>query len=59
MIGAKGVVTEAIRDGVGKVRLGDTVWLAEGPDLDDGTPVAVTGMRGTVVIVSPARAGFV
>ena len=52
MVGAKGVVAEALENGHGKVRLGDSVWLAEGPNLKIGTPVIVTGVRGTVVLVS-------
>jgi membrane protein implicated in regulation of membrane protease activity len=47
MIGARGTVCEALVGGRGKVRIGDTVWLAEGPDLADGTPVIVAGVRGT------------
>ncbi len=47
MIGARGTVAEAFVDGRGKVRIGDTVWLADGPDLAEGTPVAVAGVRGT------------
>ena len=35
----------------GKVRLGDTVWLAEGPALRKGAGVFVKAVRGTVVIV--------
>lgn len=55
MIGAKGLVTEAIANGQGKVRLGDSVWLAEGPDLQSGAPVAVVGVRGTVLIVEAIK----
>ena len=51
MIGTHGTVCEALRSGQGKVRLGDTVWLAEGPDLDTGTPVIVRSMRGTTAVV--------
>jgi membrane protein implicated in regulation of membrane protease activity len=29
------------------VRIGDTVWLAEGHDLAEGTPVIVAGVHGT------------
>ncbi len=47
MIGARGTVAEAFADGRGKVRIGDTVWLADGPDLAEGTPVVVAGVRGT------------
>ena len=52
MVGKKGVVTQALENGHGKVKLGDSVWLAEGPNLEIGTPVIVTAMRGTVVLVS-------
>jgi len=54
MVGEHAVVAEPIRNGHGKIRLGDTVWLAEGPNLPEGTAVIVTGMRGTTAIVSPA-----
>jgi inner membrane protein len=53
MIGARGVVAEAIINGRGKVQLGDSVWLAKGPNLKDGTPVIVTDVRGTLVTVAP------
>lgn len=58
MIGARGTVSEAFVAGRGKVRIGDTVWLAEGPDLAEGTPVAVAGVRGTrLEVVSQPQAG--
>ncbi|HEX2151063.1 MAG TPA: NfeD family protein [Stellaceae bacterium] len=47
MIGARGTVSQAFVNGRGKVRIGDTVWLANGPDLAEGTPVVVAGLRGT------------
>jgi inner membrane protein len=53
LIGTRGVIAVAIENGHGKVKLGDSVWLAEGPDLKEGTPVVVTGVRGTIVTVSP------
>jgi hypothetical protein len=53
LIGTRGVIAEAIENGHGKVKLGDSVWLAEGPDLKDGTPVVVIHVRGTIVTVSP------
>jgi membrane protein implicated in regulation of membrane protease activity len=54
MIGARGIVAEDFANGQGKVRLGDTVWLAEGPDLPKGAPVVVKAMRGTKAVVAPA-----
>jgi inner membrane protein len=49
------VVEEAIECGRGKVRVGDTLWFAEGLDAPVGTNVRVTGARGTVLVVKPAR----
>jgi inner membrane protein len=54
MVGDRGVVSVPIVNGRGKVRLGDSVWIAEGPELGVGTPVVVTGVRGTCVIVDAA-----
>jgi membrane protein implicated in regulation of membrane protease activity len=53
MVGTRGVVAVTIENGRGKVKLGDSVWLAEGPNLEDGSPVVVTDVRGTVVTVAP------
>jgi membrane protein implicated in regulation of membrane protease activity len=53
LAGARGVVCAKIENGQGKVRLGDTVWLAEGPDLPEGAPVVVSSVSGTRVFVEP------
>jgi hypothetical protein len=45
------IVEVGIVGGRGKVRIGDTLWLAEGPDLAPGAQVRVTGARGTVLSV--------
>ena len=55
MVGDRGVVVVPIINRCGKVRLGDSVWLAEGPDLGAGKAVVVVGVRGTCVIVEPAE----
>jgi membrane protein implicated in regulation of membrane protease activity len=52
MIGTRGVVCDPIRNGVGKVRLGDGVWLAEGPEMAQGTPIVVIAVRGARVSVA-------
>lgn len=44
-------VEEAIRGGRGKVRVGDTVWIAEGPEAPAGSRVRVKGTSGTVLVV--------
>jgi inner membrane protein len=55
-IGRMVVVEEAIRNGRGKVRVGDTIWGAEGEDASAGTKVEVTGVNGTVLVVAAPEA---
>jgi membrane protein implicated in regulation of membrane protease activity len=50
-IGRIVVVEEAIADGRGKVRAGDTIWLAQGEDAPHGARVLVTGVNGTALVV--------
>jgi len=50
-IGRSLIVAEAIQNGRGKVRVGDTLWQAEGPDLPIGAWVKVTAARGTILVV--------
>jgi inner membrane protein len=56
LVGERGVVCTDIFHGRGKVRLGDTVWLAEGPDLPTGTAVIVKSVRRARVRVRPVDA---
>jgi inner membrane protein len=51
-IGRKVEVVEAIRNGRGKVRVGDSVWGAQGEDAPQGSEVEVTGVNGTVLVVA-------
>ncbi len=53
-IGRSLVVEQAIQNGRGKVRAGDTVWLAEGPDAPTGARVKVTASKGNVLVVERA-----
>jgi inner membrane protein len=55
-IGRSVVVEEAIRNGRGKVRVGDTIWAAEGEDAHKGAKVDVTGVNGTVLVVTNSDA---
>lgn len=45
------VVEDAISGGRGKVRVGDTLWSAEGPDAAKGSHVRVKSVNGTVLVV--------
>lgn len=51
-IGRRVVVDDAIRNGRGRVRVGDTIWGAEGEDAAAGTEVEVTGVNGTMLVVA-------
>lgn len=51
LIGDTAVVTQAFDGGSGRVRHGDSEWLAKGPDLSVGTRVRITGSDGAILIV--------
>jgi membrane protein implicated in regulation of membrane protease activity len=53
-VGRVVTVEQAIADGRGKVRVGDTVWNAQGADAPLGARVRVTGCNGTVLLVEHA-----
>lgn len=47
-------VVQAIADGRGRVRVGDTEWVAQGPDTPVGGRVHIVGADGSVLIVEAA-----
>jgi hypothetical protein len=51
LVGRTGIVTQPIVLGRGKVRLGDTEWIAEGVDQDVGSLVRVLAVKDVVVLV--------
>ena len=51
MAGEIAVVVEAISGGTGRVKHGDSEWLARGPDTGVGSHVRITGSDGAVLIV--------
>lgn len=55
-IGRIFTVVEDIRQGRGKVRVGDTIWHAEGVDVPAGKRVKVVGVDGTALVVERADA---
>ncbi len=55
-IGRTVTVEDAIVNGRGKVRVGDTIWSAQGEDAVKGARVEVTGVNGTVLVVSNPEA---
>lgn len=50
-VGKVYVVADTIANGQGKVRIGDTLWRAEGPDTAEGARVKVTAADGATLIV--------
>lgn len=53
MIGRRVVVIEAIAHGEGRVRVDDGSWPATGPDAAVGTPMLVTQVDGSRLVVAP------
>lgn len=56
LIGQTVEVVTAISGGEGRVRVGDSVWSARGPDAPAGARVRVTGAEGTCLTVSAPAA---
>ena len=54
LLGTVVTVAEPIVHGRGRVTLGDSVWLARGPESEAGARVRVTAVDGAVLVVEPA-----
>jgi len=50
-IGETVVVTQVIEGGEGRVKLGDSEWIAKGPDAEPGTRMRVASHNGAVLVV--------
>lgn len=55
LVGETAVITQAIDGGTGRIRHGDSEWLAKGPNLDVGMRVRITGNDGAILLVEPAE----
>ncbi len=53
-VGRRLTLDQPIVNGRGHVRVDDSTWRVEGPDLPAGTNVAVTGVNGTILKVERA-----
>jgi membrane protein implicated in regulation of membrane protease activity len=53
-VGHEAVLNEPIRDGFGRLSLGDTVWRVAGPDLPAGQKVRIVSADGAVLKVESA-----
>ena len=54
MVGHVFTLETPIVDGVGTVRIGDTIWRVSGPDSPAGSRVTVTRTDAAMLIVEPA-----
>jgi membrane protein implicated in regulation of membrane protease activity len=53
-IGRRFVLDTAIVNGQGKARVGDSLWLVEGPELPAGTAIEVVSVDGSTLRVQKA-----
>jgi membrane protein implicated in regulation of membrane protease activity len=53
LIGETVVITDAITDGVGRARVGDSSWPVHGPDLPSGAPARIIAVAGSTLLVEP------
>lgn len=51
LAGETAIVTQAIDGGTGRIRHGDSEWIARGPDIPVGERVRITGSDGAILLV--------
>lgn len=52
LVGRHAILTQPIRQGMGRAQLGDTTWRVEGPDLPEGAKVVVVSANGGTLKVN-------
>ncbi|MEJ2227291.1 MAG: NfeD family protein [Alphaproteobacteria bacterium] len=57
LVGQTFEVAEPIHLGRGRIKVGDSLWNANGPDLPMGAKVRVTGINGTILLVEAVNDG--
>lgn len=57
LVGRTATVAETIEGRRGKVRIGDTVWPAEGPDAAMGATVRIVAVDTSVLVIEPFPGG--
>lgn len=53
MVGETALVVQPIESGSGRVRVGDSEWIARGPDTAAGERVRIKGTDGAILLVEP------
>lgn len=59
LINEEVIVSSAIIDGEGRVRIGDGEWSASGPSVPAGSLVRIVGVEGSTLLVEPVTPGLV
>jgi len=54
LIGQTAVLTEAIAEGYGRAKVGDSTWRVKGDDTKNGTRVKIVGADGSLLLVETA-----
>ena len=54
LVGRTAVLKDGISEGRGRVKLDDTTWSVQGPDLPAGTRVKIVACHGRDLMVEPA-----
>ena len=54
LVGRTAVLKDAIAEGRGRVKLDDTTWSVQGPDMPAGTRVKIVACHGRDLMVEPA-----
>jgi membrane protein implicated in regulation of membrane protease activity len=52
LVGRELQLVQAIENGIGQARFGDSIWRVTGPDLPAGTLVEVTALDGATLVVA-------
>jgi inner membrane protein len=55
LVGETATVVQAIEHGSGRIKLGDSEWIAHGPNVAAGECVRVSGSDGAILLVEPLR----
>jgi membrane protein implicated in regulation of membrane protease activity len=58
MVGQTALVTQAIEHGSGRVKHGDSEWIARGPEIAVGQRVRIVGCEGASLLVEPVPASI-
>lgn len=53
LVGETALVVQAIEHGSGRVKLGDSEWIARGPNVAAGERVRISGSEGAILLVEP------